>query len=82
MSTATDDQATQPDGLLSYNDLARLFRVSQVTVRSWVRTGGLPSPVRVGRRRFWTRQTIADFIRAGGMSRDKATSPQREAVAC
>ena len=38
--------ATTPERLLTLQDLAKLFKVSQRTIRRWTDSGRLPEPVR------------------------------------
>jgi predicted DNA-binding transcriptional regulator AlpA len=66
----TDNPPVLPDALLTRADLAKLFRVSSTTLINWEKDGRLPRAVRVGRKPFWTRETIAAFLNNGGATRE------------
>jgi len=48
--------------LLTSNDLQRLLRVGDRTLRRWVDAGRLPAPVRLGRARRWQADVIRDWL--------------------
>jgi predicted DNA-binding transcriptional regulator AlpA len=51
--------------LVSRRDVADLFQVTTETVGTWVERGLLPSPVRIGRKVFWTREVIVALLEGG-----------------
>lgn len=50
--------------LLDRADLARELRTSVKTINRMIAAGGLPSPITIGKRRRWPRQTIVEWIAA------------------
>jgi predicted DNA-binding transcriptional regulator AlpA len=56
---------TPPKRMLSRRDVADMFGVSPETVGEWVRRGLLPSPLRIGRKLFWTPEAIAALLEGG-----------------
>jgi excisionase family DNA binding protein len=56
----------QPD-TVTVKDLAELLRVTDRTVRRWVREGLLPKPMRVRRTNRWLRGTILRYLADRGL---------------
>ena len=50
-------------GLMSRAELAEFFDTSYVTIRSWVKSGQIPKPIRKGRRVYWLRSQIFDDLK-------------------
>jgi predicted DNA-binding transcriptional regulator AlpA len=76
MACATADHPAdlsplQREARVTYEDLARDFDVSLVTVRSWVKDGRLPAPIKLGQKRFWLRSTLDEFLRRAATSRER-----------
>jgi predicted site-specific integrase-resolvase len=61
MSIATAETQTLPQ-LLGTEDIANLFGVHIETARIWARTGKLPTPVRVGKKWKWRRESILRIL--------------------
>lgn len=55
--------------LLRPSDVARLLSVSRTTLRRWDIAGAIPSPVKVGRAKFWSTRTLETWERLGCPSR-------------
>jgi excisionase family DNA binding protein len=56
----------QPD-TMTVRDLASLLRVTDRTVRRWVREGHLPRPMRVRRTNRWLRGTVMRYLAERGL---------------
>jgi excisionase family DNA binding protein len=56
----------QPE-TLTVKDLADLLRVTDRTVRRWVREGHLPRPMRLRRTNRWSRTTLMHFLAEKGL---------------
>jgi predicted DNA-binding transcriptional regulator AlpA len=80
MSTATADhdvdaavRATPlPSAMLTRRDVGHLFGVDRVTIREWEKAGYLPEPLRIGRKPYWPRETMAEFLATAGKGRARA----------
>lgn len=53
-----------PDQLLSVARVQHLIGATDSTLRSWVRTGKIPPPMRLGGRLFWRPETIDEWLRS------------------
>jgi predicted DNA-binding transcriptional regulator AlpA len=66
MLTEAKATASQPAGLdqlLTTNEVARLLRVSRVTLWQWRRKGLVPPPIRLGLSRLrWRAQDVRDYL--------------------
>jgi excisionase family DNA binding protein len=56
----------QPDAV-TVRDLADLLRVTDRTVRRWVREGHLPEPMSLRRTNRWRRGTIMAYLSQKGL---------------
>jgi excisionase family DNA binding protein len=52
---------------LTIRDVADLLRVTDRTVRRWVKEGHLPKPMRLRRTNRWSRPTILNFLAQKGL---------------
>lgn len=60
---ATASQAVGLDQLLTTNEVARLLRVSRVTLWEWRRKGLVPPPIRVGLNRLrWRAEDVRKYL--------------------
>ena len=60
---AAASQAVGLDQLLTTNEVARLLRVSRVTLWEWRRKGLVPAPIRVGLNRLrWRAQDVRNYL--------------------
>lgn len=63
MSMQTADKAAAIDlDLMAKIEVAKLFRVSVQTLGVWVRDGRFPSPLRIGRKLYWTSGQIRELV--------------------
>jgi excisionase family DNA binding protein len=61
---ATASQANELEQLLTTTEVARLLRISRVTLWEWRRKGLVPAPVRVGLNRLrWRANEVRDYLR-------------------
>jgi DNA-binding transcriptional MerR regulator len=51
-----------PERMYSDHDVAKLFGVSAVTVRRWLKAGILPRPVVIRCRRYWHPHSLAQLV--------------------
>jgi predicted DNA-binding transcriptional regulator AlpA len=58
-----------PALLMTVDDLARELRTSGKTITRMEQSGRLPRPIKVGRAKRWSRQTIVAWIASGAPSR-------------
>jgi predicted DNA-binding transcriptional regulator AlpA len=56
--------ATAPSPLLQMADICEIFRCTKPTVQNWIKAGIFPPAVAIGKKRYWTRETI-DKVLAG-----------------
>lgn len=54
------------DEKIDQHDVAKYLGVSTRTVRNLVKSGGLPPPIRIGRRQFWLKEKFMLWLRDGG----------------
>jgi excisionase family DNA binding protein len=60
---AAASQAVVLDQLLTTNEVARLLRVSRVTLWEWRRKGLVPAPIKVGLNRLrWRAQDVRNYL--------------------
>jgi excisionase family DNA binding protein len=60
---AAASQAVGLDQLLTTNEVARLLRVSRVTLWEWRRKGLVPAPIKVGLNRLrWRAQDVRNYL--------------------
>ena len=52
------------DDLLDEIGLAKFFHRDPSTIRRWLRRGALPACAQFGRRRYWRRDALIEFIKA------------------
>jgi len=88
MSAATADRPevadvgsrSLPSAMLTRTDVGHLFGVDRVTVRAWERAGYLPEPVRIGRKPYWAREALAEFLATAGRAKGPTNAPELEAA--
>lgn len=61
----SDSTADSAPGLLSANDLVRLFQVDRKTIRRWRDEGRLPEPVQIGGVVRWHAGVLDAWLRGG-----------------
>jgi predicted DNA-binding transcriptional regulator AlpA len=61
--------------LLDHHAVAALFSVTTRTLRAWVSTKQVPTPIVMGRRRFWLKSTLEEWLANRAAT---ATNPERE----
>ena len=60
---ATASQVVGLDQLLTTNEVARLLRVSRVTLWEWRRKGLVPPPIKLGLNRLrWRAQDVQNYL--------------------
>jgi excisionase family DNA binding protein len=52
---------------VTVKDLADLLRITDRTVRRWLKEGHLPRPMRIQRTNRWSRPTILRFLAEKGL---------------
>jgi predicted DNA-binding transcriptional regulator AlpA len=66
MSTATmnaDARARAlPDRLVPRPEVARMFGITEQTVRIWEQDGRLPKSIKLGRRSYWRPEALAKIL--------------------
>jgi excisionase family DNA binding protein len=55
---------TDPDALLTYEQVAKLLDVDKKTVRRMVEEGDFPSPMKIGKQIRWRTVTVREFFAA------------------
>jgi predicted DNA-binding transcriptional regulator AlpA len=66
---ATESQAVDLDQLLTTTDVARLLRISRVTLWDWRRRGLVPPPLRLGMNRLrWRADDVRNFLKSRPVS--------------
>ena len=55
---------TEPDRLLNHRQVLDLIGLRRTWLREAVAAGRFPAPTRVGRRTFWSRREVRDWIAA------------------
>lgn len=52
------------DDLVDQEGVAELFDVSTRTIRNWVSRGELLEPIKIGRKQFWLKSMIQEWLAA------------------
>jgi len=60
------------DDKIDRGDVAGYLGVSPKTVRTLIRRGELPPPIRIGRQQFWLKDKFIRWLRDGGMVSSQA----------
>ncbi|TDF38477.1 DNA-binding protein [Alteromonadaceae bacterium M269] len=50
--------------LITANELTKVLKVNDNTLRRYVEKGSLPPPIRVGVKRYWTKSDLIQFFEA------------------
>ena len=56
------------DEKIDQHDVAEYLGVSTRTVRNLIKRGGLPPPIRIGRKQFWLKSNFARWLCGGGVA--------------
>lgn len=62
--------------LVNVEEIATAMRVSEQTVRGWVKNNKLPTPMKLGRRLMWRREVIEKLLSNLGGEKDARTDQQ------
>ena len=65
--------------LLTTAEVAERLRICTGTLSKLVRTGGVPAPVYVGRKRLFDESALSDWLR--GQTRDVASNTSKQSAA-
>jgi predicted DNA-binding transcriptional regulator AlpA len=66
---ATESQAVDLDPLLTTTEVARLLRISRVTLWEWRRKGLVPPPLRLGMNRLrWRADDVRNYLKSRPVS--------------
>jgi len=65
------NKATTAPLLVGADEVARLLSVAKSTVYSWLDSGRLPSPLRIGGRTLWNHDELQRWVQAGAPPRVK-----------
>lgn len=50
-------------GLITQNETAELLGIKLRTLQRWIKRGDFPPPVRIGRKAFYDKGTVFDYLR-------------------
>jgi excisionase family DNA binding protein len=64
------------DEKIDQHDVAKFLGVSTRTVRTLIKRGELPPPIRIGRKQFWLKGEFTRWLHDGGTASDPMRSDQ------
>ena len=65
------------DELIDHNEVAKVLGVTTRTLRTWVRKGQVPGPIRIGRKQFWVKSVFDAWLKDRAQS--SCDQPSRKA---
>jgi len=65
------------DELIDHNEVAKLLGVTTRTLRTWIKGGQVPGPIRIGRKQFWVKSVFDAWLK--GRAQSSCDQPSRKA---
>jgi excisionase family DNA binding protein len=62
--------SSDPPLLLTIPEAAAMLRVNERTWRTWLASGRIPQPIRIGRKVFWRPEDLKAWVAAGCPDRE------------
>ncbi len=51
------------DELIDHNEVAKVLGVTTRTLRTWLKDGQVPGPIRIGRKQFWVKSVFDAWLK-------------------
>lgn len=84
MSMSSENCTASSSGTMLYwdeHDIAGYFWVSTRTIQRWVRSGQLPPPFRMGRKRLWMPDQVKEWMARQGKDAEAEAEKERQRLA-